>query len=75
MNRAEQILAMTPADRLKAQHRVMYRLLRRQGCTRQQAMDQTQSRVARLAGAAAVMDASGWKADPIRVARIASQVA
>ncbi|MEX8191581.1 hypothetical protein [Comamonas guangdongensis] len=73
MNRAQQVLAMSPEDRYKTQCRVMYRLLRRQGHTRQQAMAQTVNRVARLVGAATVMDASCWKANPVSVALIAAQ--
>lgn len=72
MNRAEQILAMTPEQRYKVRCRVMYRMLRRQGRSIEQAIEQVPRRVARLLGAVAVMDASGWTADPVRVARLAS---
>lgn len=72
MSRADQILAMTPEQRYKVQFLAMYRILRRTGRSIDQALEQTPQRVARLIGAVAVMNASSWAANPVRVAQQAS---
>lgn len=50
--------------------RVCYRIMRRSGYARGEvALAKAHAMVARLTGAFAVMDASDWKADPMRVVR------
>ena len=74
MNRAEQILAMTPEQRYEARIRFAYKWQRRKfGAKRgADALQKAQAQVARLSGMVAVMDASDWKANPIDVARNAA---
>jgi hypothetical protein len=74
MNRAEHILAMTPEQRYKARLRFAYRFLRRRGFSRAEAPTKALAMVARLTGMVAVMEASDWTADPLRVARLARAV-
>lgn len=70
MNRCQQILAMTPEQRYRLRVRFAYKFQRRKGAARgAEALARAEAMVARLTGAVAVMEASGWKADPIRVVR------
>lgn len=74
MNRAEQILGMTPEQRYKARIRFAYKWQRRKfGALRgADALTKAERQVARLTGAVAVMEASNWQANPIAVARNAA---
>jgi hypothetical protein len=52
---------------------ICYKFYRRRGYDRQDALERGIAKHNRLMGMVAVMDASGWKADPILVAYNASQ--
>lgn len=55
--------------------RVTYKIMRRRGFGRgEPALKEARAMVIRLTGAIAVMDASDWKADPLRVARQAHAI-
>lgn len=66
-NRSNQILKMSLEDRHKARYRVMYKVLRRQGYSIEQAVQEVQLRVVRLLAASTIMEASDWNADPVRL--------
>lgn len=58
---------MSSEDRHKARYRVMYKVLRRQGYTIEQAVQEVQRRVVRLLAANIIMEASDWNTDPVRL--------
>lgn len=70
MNRCEQILAMTSEQRYRLRVRTAYKIHRRRGHARgAEALARAEATVARLTAAHAIMEASDWKADALRVVR------